>query len=524
VSSSQPSYVNDRPVTRPTILVDGDLIQLGQSRLKFEILRKAKSNTVDAVTIDPNMQAGEIVRSRLPGRPNFGSPSLIGDEAEGEAQLKISAAYDAVRAVSKAIADILDLDELLHQILHRMLDMFPRATRVVVLLADPETGELVPTEAARRDERDQSAIHVPSNVLAVVNAKREAVLSIDTGTDQRFQHAASVVSRGVRSILCAPLLWREELVGAVYLDSSVLSAFDRWALELLSAIADQCATAVGVAKLHKEVLDRERIKRELKLAEQIQRSFLPKGLPEYAGYGFAASYSPASKVGGDFYDFIEMAGQRLGVVVADISGKGVGAALYMARLTRDLRAFCAQDILPCKVLEQMNRVVVEAGRVNMFVTMLFALIDLPSGRMILANAGHFPPVLRNARGISKVLPLESSFPLGVEDKPEYRNASFTLKPGDNVLMYTDGLTEAMNHKDEMLGLERLVEGLRRGKLSAKDLHDRALEVMRAHVKGAPQHDDTTLVAFGRELQEAVDESDNGKTQQTVPAISEETMD
>jgi serine phosphatase RsbU (regulator of sigma subunit) len=218
-----------------------------------------------------------------------------------------------------------------------------------------------------------------------------------------------------------------------------------------------------------------------------------------------ARYDPAYEVGGDFYDFIRLPSDRIGVVVGDVSGKGVSAALYMARLTRDLRYFALAESDPGRVLGWMNKAVAEAGQEDIFVTMIYALIDISRREITLANAGHMPAVVRRegngnkaSEGQVEVFDKTSGLPLGVLADTQYESESFELRPGDSVMFFTDGLVEAMSPEREMYGMDRLVRCLRRGPSEAQAVLDRTMHDMQSHVADAAQFDDTTIVCIGLE--------------------------
>jgi sigma-B regulation protein RsbU (phosphoserine phosphatase) len=330
-----------------------------------------------------------------------------------------------------------------------------------------------------------------------VMTEHRTVLSHDAMEDTRFKSGRSVANFGIRAVMAAPLVWRGETLGILYLDSLGIAAFSQADLELLSGVAGQSAAAVGNARLHEELLKRQRLEQDLHLAERIQQSFLPRRIPKVDGYTFCARYDPAYEVGGDFYDFVRLPDDRLGIVVGDVSGKGIGAALYMARLTRDLRYFALAESDPARVLRWMNRAVVESGQDDIFVTLLYAVLDVRLRQVVFANAGHMPPVLRHKDEQSlQVLDQTAGLPLGVLPDPEYASESFRLERGDTVMLFTDGLVEAMNPARQMYGMERLLRCVARDVSAAPALLERTLRDCQRHVGEAAQFDDTTLVCFG----------------------------
>src|ERR671917_656483 len=209
----------------------------------------------------------------------------------------------------------------------------------------------------------------------------------------------------------------------------------------------------AMAKQQEEAEERQRIEQELQVARLIQHTLLPKSLPGLAGYEVAAYYQPAREVGGDFYDFLELQDGRLGLVVGDVSGKGVPAALVMAITRTMLRAaYRLGSPAPGEILEQVNNILYKDIPPNMFVTCLAALLDSRSGRLHYANAGHDLPYLRHADGVSELR--ATGMPLGLMPAMSYEEKEITLKPGDSVLLYSDGLVEAHDPRREMFGFPR----------------------------------------------------------------------
>lgn len=493
VSAVNQTIVNGSAVMTSTLLRDGDVIQVGGISLRFS----AKSFAIAAATtvLGSVDQEPQIVRKVSAKSSILDGAGALTSPAEFQ---KMADRLKTVNAVSKAIAHILDPQDLLPEILRYLLSVFPDAMRSSVLLQGDVEGEMIPKAVRCRRERDHREISVPKTILRQVLTEREAVLSRDAKMDDRFQHGLSVQSAGVRSMMCAPMIWRNETLGVIYLDCESLGAFAQTDLELLNGIADQAATAVGVAHLHSELMRRQRLDQDLELAERIQKNFLPQAMPSIAGYDFAASYTPAGNIGGDFYDFIDLPSGRLAIVAADVSGKGVGAALYMSRLTRDLRFFALSEPDPGCVLQKMNGAVLESGQDNMFLTMVYVLLDAPKGELTIANAGHMPPIVRH-KGEGRVDVLEdvSSLPLGILPDSEFEVQRFLLEGDDTVMLFTDGLVEAMSPSREMFGMERLRAAISRGPSRASAMLERAITEMHRHVAGAPQFDDTTVVCMGR---------------------------
>ncbi|MEM6860946.1 MAG: SpoIIE family protein phosphatase [Myxococcota bacterium] len=496
LGSGNGTYVNEEAVTR-RFLSHSDVIRVSNARFRFEQLDRRS----DSVTMaGPKESAPRIVttvdaRTSLLAKPEASSPKDVA---------RLASRLQTVYAVSEAISSVLDVDELLTEILNRLFEVFPRADRGFIMLRNESGDRLIPKAVKRRRTGDVEELVVSRTILQQVLQKQQAVLTHDASEDSRFKKGQSVAQSGIRAMLAAPLVYRSEAVGIVYLDSPGIAAFQSADLELLSGISRQAAVALGNARLHSELLKRQRLERDLHLAERIQQSFLPRKLPKMERFTFCARYDPAYEVGGDFYDFVKLDEDRLGIVVGDVSGKGVGAALYMARLTRDLRYYALAEREPKRVLARLNQAVVEGGQDDIFVTLVYGVLDGPRRVLEWSSAGHMPPILRR-RNEGEVRALdcttEAGLPLGVMPDATYDSGLVELSAGDTVLIYTDGLIEAMSPEKEMFGQERLLACLGEGSSHADAVLERAIEACSVHVGAAPQFDDTTIVCAGLDYPE-----------------------
>jgi serine phosphatase RsbU (regulator of sigma subunit) len=304
--------------------------------------------------------------------------------------------------------------------------------------------------------------------------------------------------------LVVPLVSQGELIGLLNLGPRLsqqeYSADDR---KLLSDLATQTAPAVRVAQLvrqqQQEAQERERIEQELRVARLIQQTLLPKALPELPGYDVAAYYQPAREVGGDFYDFLDLEDGRFGLVVGDVTDKGVPAAIVMATTRTMLRAAAQRLFSPGEVLQRVNDVLVQDIPPNMFVTCLYAILDQESGRLVYANAGHDLPYRRRAGRSEGSEELRArGMPLGLMPGMGYEEKEIVLEKGESVLFYSDGLVEAHDPSREMFGFPRLqgLVGTHRSGGSAL-ISFLLSELARFTGDGWEQEDDITLVTLER---------------------------
>ncbi|MFO0727902.1 MAG: SpoIIE family protein phosphatase [Myxococcota bacterium] len=482
--------LNDAPVSDRVPIKDGDLIRLGGSVLR---LSTAISPPPAGLTLADAKSYEEIVRS-VPASdlPFDTAPHLRSlDEAE-----RFVSALQAINGIARAVAAILEVDELLERIMEMSLDIYGSARRAMIMMLEPGTHDPGRIVFRRKKQGDKREIVISKKVLTEVVELQRAVLSRDATDDDRFKNGLSIAMASVRAMMCAPLVFRGEILGVLYIDSDSPGAFDDKDLEMLAGIAAQSATALGVAKLHQEVLRRERLERDLKLAENIQKSFVPATVPEVQGWSFAVEYRPARGVSGDYYDFLRLPSGAFAIVIADVMGKGLGAALHMARLTRDLRhaATFAED--PAWILARLNEASKDLEQSNAFVTMTVIVVEPGSAQIRFSSAGHGPLLVRGAaEGQVHALDPEPASAIGMFDDSEFVTTHHQVSPGDTLVLFTDGVVEATSPGGEMLGLEGLATAITKGESSAEAVLRSVISSTDAYVGRGAQGDDITVVTM-----------------------------
>ena len=370
--------------------------------------------------------------------------------------------------------------------LRRVLRREPRVRPTTEpVAAPPERVEAPPVEIAPNDP----LIAYFSGATGAVDI---GALQLDSPALEGLREA------GIK--LVVPLVSQGELIGLLNLgprrSEQEYSADDR---KLLNDLAGHAAPAVRVAQLVREqeaeVRQRERIEQELRVAQLIQQQFLPQELPDLPGWQVAAYYGPAREVGGDFYDFIKLPDDQIGIVVGDVTDKGVPAALVMATTHSILRAEAPRLVAPSEVLTRVNNLLVEEMPAHMFVTCLYAVLDPASGRLRYANAGHNVPYVSTEGGVTELR--ATGMPLGLLPEMTYEEKEATLAVGDTVLLHSDGLAEAHNPRREMFGFPQ-VAALTGEASDGEVLIDRLLKELQEFTgPGVEQEDDITLVTIGR---------------------------
>jgi serine phosphatase RsbU (regulator of sigma subunit)/anti-sigma regulatory factor (Ser/Thr protein kinase) len=364
----------------------------------------------------------------------------------------------------------------------------PRATDATESAAEPVRRPDDPEIAVDIPESDPLLAYLQSAAGPVEVAKLE------------LESPAVTALREAGVALIVPLVSQGELIGTLNLGPRLseqdYSTDDR---RLLTTLAAQAAPAIRVAQLVREqaheAAERERMEQEMRVATLIQQQFLPRELPSLPQWQIAAYYGPARAVGGDFYDFIEMPGGRLGIAVGDVTDKGVPAALVMARTHSILRAEASRSDSPGEILARANALLEPEMPARMFVTCLFAILEPETGRIVMANAGHNLPYIRTDDGVIELR--ATGMPLGLMPDIHYEETEGVIAPGSNVLLYSDGLVEAHDASQQMYGFPRLRAAMTVDD-AGSELLDRLLETLHQFT-GADweQEDDITLVTLRR---------------------------
>jgi serine phosphatase RsbU (regulator of sigma subunit)/DNA-binding NarL/FixJ family response regulator len=306
--------------------------------------------------------------------------------------------------------------------------------------------------------------------------------------------------RGLRAYAFVPLHIGGQAIAVLGLGSREPRLFDEDELRFAKLLANQAALSFEQARLQRVESQGQRMERELQQARRIQMSLLPGGYPEVPGWDFAATYESAREIGGDLYDFIDWpdAPERIGLLIADVSGKGTAAALFMAHSRAMIRAAAQTQPSPAATLALANVQIARDNHAMLFVSAFYAVLDTANGRLTFANAGHNVPfILRDGGQLEEVM--SRGMVLGIMDDMEYDEAETTLAPGDTLILYTDGITEAMDRGSDLFGKARLKEAiLNAGPVVARTLINAIIDAVKVYAAETPQADDLTIVAVRRD--------------------------
>jgi phosphoserine phosphatase RsbU/P len=481
LGSTNGTLVNGQLITASFRLRKGDRIDLSDVCFVFD----------DGASAGPNARAAFSLKEAVPD----GKPAVMGSlEVTDTMRLETSATAKlrAVLEFSRSLSNTLDMTTLLPRILDSLFGIFPQTDRGFILLRHPATGQLQPRAVRHRQPQDDKPA-VSRTVIDHVLKTGHAILSADAGVDDRFDSSQSIQAQRIRSIMCVPLLSQSnELLGVIQLESQTMKhPYREEDLDVFVSTAIQAARALELSRLHDEL-------RDLEAATQIQKSFLPAERPKVPGLNFFDFYAPAHQVGGDYYDYISLPGDRLAIALGDVSGKGVPAALLMARLSAAARFCLATEPTVAGAVRKLNASMSRTCGDGRFVTFVVAVIDLNSFKMTLVNAGHIPPLRRKQSPVSVESLGESSvdIPLGVFDRP-YEEVELVIERGNTLIFYTDGVIEARNASNELYGVDRLREAIKSAPPEAESMGMAILADVRQFTGPNPLGDDLTIVCVGR---------------------------
>lgn len=405
--------------------------------------------------------------------------------------------------LSQTFNSSLDLDEVLNCVMDEVIAA-TQAERGFVMLKEetPGSGNSLVFSAARGlDQRtiDDPQFQISRSIAERVAQEGQPVLTSDAQADARFNIRQSVMMLGLRSILCVPLNFKKKVAGIIYVDNRLQAGiFTKDDLELLNAIASSAAIAIENARLYEVAVEKGRMERELQMAHKVQASLLPGSIPEADGWGFAARWQPAREVGGDYYDFIANQEGHIGLVIADVTDKGMPAALFMGFARSIVRASVFHAASPAEAITRANRLICADSTDALFVTLFYGSLDLGAGTLTYVNAGHNPPLLYKA-GQDNIVSLTSTgIPLGVDPESSYIQQTAPLEPGDFIVLYTDGVTDALDVQEREFGMEALERTVRASrKAPAEEIADGLQQAVAAFTGAAASFDDITIVVAKR---------------------------
>lgn len=412
--------------------------------------------------------------------------------------------YQLILELSQKVRDTLDLDEIMEHLLEAVRSVLAYdAAGIFVLNQDlVHSRHGTPREMiagiSRRGfdlgpaDKDAMLMH-GQGITGHVIRNCQSVVVPDVSLDPRYVQGR----QATRSEIAVPIISNERAIGALNLESDRLSAFTSDDIEVLQFFADAAAISLQKAMLHRQLLEQELIRKQLETAREVQSRLFPRSAPSLAGYDIVGICLPADEIGGDYFDYIPLSRTRLGLAVADVSGHGIPSALVMTAFRALLRTKARGKASPARMVTMINRLLPEFTGNNHFVTVLYTILDAPTGDLTFVSCGHPLPLMVRSDGEVNTLEPHNAA-LGIFESMQFIEETDHLAVGDILALYTDGLVELMNQQGNAFGTQRLVKILRdnQGNDSAA-LINKVIEAAQVYSDSTSFRDDLTLVIVQR---------------------------
>ena len=403
--------------------------------------------------------------------------------------------------ITKKISSTLNLQEVLNLVMDTLDSLIPYdAAGIYVIKCDKRKGSdgvtlestcVFRAEAVRGYDIDDLLdlrLKMGEGIIGHVAVTGEPVISPDVRHDPRYINARPET----RSEMVAPIISNNEVVGVFDLESDQLNAYTDDDLQVLLLLASQVAIIIEKVMLHEQLVEKKRLQGQLEVAREVQLELLPASDPQLEGFDICAYNFSTEEVSGDYYDWVRIYDDQIGIVIADVSGKGVPAALLMAFLRASLRAAIHIGYAPHISMAKVNYLLWESIERNQFVTAFYAVLDASNKTLAYTNAGHNPPLLMDADGRARFIE-RGGLPLGMFRDTRYYEYYLPIETGQTLVLYTDGVTEAINNQGEEYGRERLERIVGEGRsLSARGLIDLIYQDILRWTDGRGSHDDMTF--------------------------------
>lgn len=498
LKSRNGSFVNGRLIGEPTQLLEGDTIRICDIELNFHEESKSSALTANPsskgsgfgiMIVEDDDSSSRSVTAKLDVRG-----SQYGAQLSSSPEARLTAILEIMKNLGKAVS----LDDVLPKVLDTLFTIFIQADRGFIVLKDADGQLKVHSDKTRRPDQKEN-IRVSKTVLREVMQTKEAIISLDAASDARFELSQSVADFRIRSMIVAPLLDSAgEPIGAIQIDTvQQKGGFENKDLEILVGIAVVAGIAIENAQLHEQEIEKRLVKQDLELARQVQMAFLPKTTTHIPGYSFFHHYNPAQQIGGDYFDYIELDKNRLVIVIADVVGHGVAAAMLMAKLSAETRFAFATIDDPRIALATLNDRITALG-VEKYITMSAIVLDYVSHKASIVIAGHMAPIMLTATKDILEPGLDvGGLALGIESDQLYEVFEQELLPGESLTLYTDGIFEAPNAMGAPFSIERVRQQVAASAGDIKKAGEEIVGQVLKHSAGCDQEDDMCLVIVGR---------------------------
>jgi sigma-B regulation protein RsbU (phosphoserine phosphatase) len=508
VGSRNGTSLNGVPVVKSTPMKPGDRITLGETTIIYgeglstEVV--IEDTPVGQETTTYTMSVDEIITQS-------NVFTISGEEStQHKQQLTQAAIADSDQAgrtlavLSRAGMELIN-DRPYGEILNTIMDLVfeaIKAERGFLMLMEGDSGEMVNKTVRDLTKNSAGSISLSKSIANMVVKNRQSVLTRDAQSDERFKMRESVVLQGIRSAMCVPLWNNKEVIGLIYVDSvSAISSFDREDLKLLTLLANIAAVKLENSRLAmdavEDAVEKEKIEQELEQAADIQKRLLPMSAPEIPGYDLSGRADSCRSVGGDYFDYVVLSNANVGLVLGDVSGKGMAAALLMASVQAIFRTLADVQDSAKGLIKTLNHQVIRNANPNKFCSLFYGQLTPATGEMTYVNAGHNPPIILRASGESEELPA-CGVVLGVFEDAKYEEKKTQLNPGDILAIFSDGVTEAQDTEGNMFTEERFLAAMKKHQdKSAPDIIKAIFDDVVSFAGKEPQYDDSTLMILKR---------------------------
>jgi len=413
---------------------------------------------------------------------------------------------EVIDKIGGAITSLMDLGQILKSLTGAFTDdMFINTTSVMLLSPDGATYQVYLASGENQQDIEELVINRDEPIVGIIEKEKKELTKYDVLEDPKFRAVSESCAANFDALhasLMVPLVFQEKVIGLLNLGEKKSGKFyNREDIDLLHTVSNQGAVAIENARLFQENLEKQRMEEELAIARDLQTSMLPAACPNIDGFEIAALSIPAMEVGGDFYDFVEMSDAKLGFVIGDVTGKSVSGALVMSASRSIFRMLSEEQLTVGEIMTRANLRTKKDIKSGMFVALIYAVLNSKDRSLSLCSAGQTQPVHLSAKtGKARLVETEGdTFPLGILEDVDYQETRMELEPGDRVILYTDGIVEAMNARKEMFGFERLLEVVRGAKsLTADSLLKAIIDQVDDFAGDAAQHDDLTAIVLSVE--------------------------
>jgi phosphoserine phosphatase RsbU/P len=387
--------------------------------------------------------------------------------------------------ITKTISQSPDLDEVLTLVMDTLSSLIPYSAAGIYLIQEDEKGEspyIFKSKTIRGYDISfalvEPRLKMGEGFIGFVAQTGAPIVCSDVSKDPRYFHAREKT----KSEMVAPIVSNEKVIGVFDLESDDLNAYDEDDLAVLTLLASQVAIIIEKVELLEQVVEKRRLQAQIEVARQVQLQLLPEKDPKLKGFDISAYVFPTEEVSGDYYDWVKIFDDQIGVVVADVAGKGIPAALLVAFLRASLRAYVQTGYAPHIALSKVNNLLWDSVESHQFVTAIYGILDATNKTYVYSNAGHNPPLLIKPNGDYRFVEY-GDLPLGMFRSMRYHQHFVRFEKGQVLVIYTDGMTEAANLEGEEFGRERLAN------LVLEGIHLSALEMIDFIRKGVQEFTD-----------------------------------